>query len=40
MIGIGIHTKWQNQGIGTLLLHSVLNWSKQNTLLKVLWLDV
>ncbi|WP_160114138.1 GNAT family N-acetyltransferase [Aquimarina sp. AU119] len=40
MIGMGIHTAWQNQGIGTLLIQNVLTWSTQNTLLKLLWLEV
>ncbi|PKV48977.1 RimJ/RimL family protein N-acetyltransferase [Aquimarina sp. MAR_2010_214] len=40
MIGMGIHTQCQNQGIGTLLIQNVLEWSKENELLKVLWLEV
>ncbi|EZH72463.1 hypothetical protein ATO12_23740 [Aquimarina atlantica] len=40
MIGMGIHTQWQNQGIGTLLIQNVLEWSKQNEIVKVLWLEV
>lgn len=40
MIGMGIHTQWQNQGIGTLLIQNVLEWSKENEILKVLWLEV
>ncbi len=39
-IGMGIHTKWQNQGIGTLLIQNVLNWTRENKLLKVIWLEV
>lgn len=40
MIGMGIHTKWQNQGIGTLLIQNSIQWSKENLLLKNLWLEV
>lgn len=40
MIGMGIHTKWQNQGIGTFLIQNVLEWSKENELLRVVWLEV
>ncbi len=40
MIGMGIHTAWQNQGIGTLLLQNVLTWSIHNKPLKLLWLEV
>ncbi|MFD2563643.1 GNAT family N-acetyltransferase [Aquimarina rubra] len=40
VIGMGVHTKWQNQGIGSLLLQSVLSWAQENQLLKVIWLEV
>ncbi|GAA4110279.1 GNAT family N-acetyltransferase [Aquimarina addita] len=40
MIGMGIHTEWQNQGIGTLLLQNVLDWAKENEILKTIWLEV
>ena len=40
VIGMGIHPEWQNQGIGTLLIQSILEWSKTNNLLKTLWLEV
>ena len=40
VIGMGIHTAWQNQGIGTLLLQSSINWAIQNEILKIIWLEV
>ncbi|WP_159090910.1 GNAT family N-acetyltransferase [Aquimarina aquimarini] len=40
MIGMGIHTKWHNQGIGTLLIQNVLEWSKEKSSLSVIWLEV
>ncbi len=40
MIGMGIHTKWQNQGIGTLLIQDVLDWSRENIVLHLVWLEV
>ncbi|MDH7447274.1 GNAT family N-acetyltransferase [Aquimarina sp. 2201CG14-23] len=40
MIGMGIHTQWQNQGIGTLLLQNVVDWAKENEILKTIWLEV
>ncbi len=40
MIGMGIQTSWQNQGIGNLLLENVLNWAQENQMLKLVWLEV
>lgn len=40
MIGMGIRTAWQNQGIGTLLLQNTIDWARENELLKVIWLEV
>lgn len=40
VIGMGIHSQWQNQGIGTLLLQNVLNWAEENQILKTIWLEV
>ncbi len=40
VIGMGIHTEWQNQGVGTFLIQNVLNWSRENEVLKTLWLEV
>ncbi|MDY8137154.1 GNAT family N-acetyltransferase [Aquimarina sp. 2201CG5-10] len=40
VIGMGIHTQWQNQGLGTLLIQNVMDWSKTNDLLKTIWLEV
>ena len=40
MIGMGIHTSWQNQGVGTFLIQNVLDWSRKNDTLKIIWLEV
>ncbi len=40
VIGMGIHTAWQNQGIGTFLIQNVVHWSGQNELLRTIWLEV
>ncbi len=40
VIGMGIHTQWQNQGIGTLLLQKTLGWAQQNKFLNLVWLEV
>ncbi len=40
MIGMGIAVQWRNQGIGTLLLKTVLEWAKEASPLELIWLDV
>jgi RimJ/RimL family protein N-acetyltransferase len=40
VIGMGICESWRGQGIGTELMKAVINWSQNNTFLKLLWLDV
>ncbi len=40
VIGMGIHTDWQNQGVGTLFLQNVIDWAIENQILKNLWLEV
>ncbi len=40
VVGMGIHTTWQNQGVGTFLIQNVIDWSRQNTLIKIIWLEV
>ncbi len=40
VIGMGIHSQWQNQGVGTLLLQNILDWSKESQILKTIWLEV
>ncbi|WP_378185947.1 GNAT family N-acetyltransferase [Aquimarina sp. W85] len=39
-LGMGVHTRWQNTGIGTALLQHTITWAKQNNTLQVLWLEV
>ena len=40
MIGMGVNNYWRNQGIGSMLLQSTLNWAENNDHLEVIWLDV
>jgi len=40
MIGMGIKENWRNQGIGGLLLKSVMDWAREKSPLKIVWLDV
>ncbi len=38
-IGMGIHEKWQGQGIGTALLKILLEWTDWNQEIEALWLQ-
>ena len=40
MLGMGIDSKWRNQGLGRILIQSALDWAKQNSKLELIWLDV
>ncbi|WP_298314608.1 GNAT family N-acetyltransferase [uncultured Aquimarina sp.] len=40
VIGMGIDMKWQNLGIGTLLLQNIIDWAEENQILKSIWLEV
>ncbi len=40
MIGMGIKEEWRNQGLGRALIESVLDWAKNHSELKLIWLDV
>ena len=40
VIGMGIHSQWQNQGVGTLLLQNILDWAQESQILKTIWLEV
>ncbi|WP_378180421.1 GNAT family N-acetyltransferase [Aquimarina sp. SS2-1] len=40
VIGMGVDLKWQNQGIGTFLLQSAVDWAQKNKILKTIWLEV
>ncbi len=40
MIGMGIHTQWQNQGVGTYLIQNVLDWAGNNDFISLIWLEV
>ncbi len=40
VLGMGIHTQWQNLGIGTFLIQNVVDWAKQNAFLRIIWLEV
>ncbi len=39
-LGMGIHTNWQSQGIGTILVEKVIEWSNTNPDIELLWLQV
>jgi RimJ/RimL family protein N-acetyltransferase len=38
-IGIGLLREWRNQGIGSILFNSVIEWAKKNSQLEILWLE-
>jgi len=40
MLGMGIKAQWRNQGLGTILIQSVIDWAKESSQLKLIWLDV
>lgn len=40
VIGMGMLGEWQNQGLGTVLLSSIIDWAKQNPILELIWLQV
>jgi len=40
MIGMGIHQEWRNQGLGKVLMESIINWAKNESYIEVIWLDV
>ena len=39
-IGMGIHQDWQNQGVGSIFMKELINYSIHNPTLEVLWLQV
>ena len=40
VIGMGIDEKWRNQGLGKILIESVIEWAKNNSEIEIIWLDV
>lgn len=38
-IGIGLLREWRNQGVGSILFNSVIEWAKKNPELEILWLE-
>lgn len=40
VIGMGIRETWRGIGVGSALLHSIIQWSKNNPFLTILWLEV
>ena len=40
VIGMGMLVDWQNNGLGTILLSSIIEWAKQNPILELIWLQV
>ncbi|MBS2100014.1 GNAT family N-acetyltransferase [Carboxylicivirga linearis] len=39
-VGMGIHQDWQNQGVGTIMIDIVKQWSNMNQNIEILWLQV
>lgn len=39
-VGMGIHEDFQNQGIGTILMDKVIEWSDSHSEIEILWLQV
>jgi len=40
MLGMGIKETWRNQGLGKLLINSVMDWCRTQSKIKIVWLDV
>jgi len=40
MIGMGIKEQWRNQGLGRILIESVIDWAKNHSPIELIWLDV
>jgi len=40
MIGMGIKEKWRNQGLGRILIESVIDWAKKHSAIELIWLEV
>ena len=40
VIGMGMLKEWRNSGLGTELMKHSINWSKENPILEILWLQV
>ena len=40
MIGMGIKEEWRDQGLGRILIESVIDWAKENSEIELIWLDV
>ena len=40
MLGMGINENWRNQGVGKILIQSAIEWAKNESKLKIIWLEV
>jgi len=40
IIGMGIKEKWRNQGLGRILIESVIDWAKKYSAIELIWLEV
>lgn len=40
LLAMGIVKEWRNKGVGSILMESMMNWVKENTTIKILWLQV
>lgn len=40
MIGMGIIKEWRNIGLGMIMINEIIEWSRKNSILEKLWLEV
>lgn len=40
MLGMGIKASWRNKGLGKVLIESILKWAKEDSEIRIVWLDV
>ncbi len=40
MLGMGVKNEWHNKGLGRALIETALEWAKNESPLKLIWLDV
>lgn len=40
MLGMGIQEAWRNQGLGKILINNAIKWCKENSPIKIIWLEV
>ena len=40
VIGMGIREEWRGKGVGSALMQALINWSKKNPFISLIWLEV